>query len=107
MYDLEELFILLSMILTQIKTKQLQVDLRLIVIDSLSSLFAGLPTAKPNYFSMVKDLLYYFKTLSKNHFVGIVYTNNTKDASVTRVTDLRNQVGEPMSWAVDKQIFAN
>ena len=56
---------------------------------------------------MVKDLLYYFKTLAKNHFVGIVYTNNTKDATVTRVTDLKNQVGEPLTWAVDKQIFAN
>ena len=80
----------------------MQVDLRLIVIDSLSSLFAGLSTNKATYYQMVKDLLYYFKTLTKNHFVGIVYTNNTKDASVTRVTDLKNQVGEPLTWAVDK-----
>lgn len=84
----------------------MKVDLRLIVIDSLSSLFAGLPSAKQHFSQMVKDLLYYFKTLTKNHFVGIVYTNNTKDATVQRVTDLRNQVGEPLSWAVDKQIFA-
>ena len=74
----------------------------MIVIDSLSSLFAGLASNKQHYYQMVKDLLYYFKTLAKNHFVGIVYTNNTKDATVTRVTDLRNQVGEPLSWAVDK-----
>ena len=46
---------------------------------------------------MVKELLYYFKTLAKHHFVGVVYTNNTKDAaSVTRVTDLKNLVGEPL-----------
>ena len=52
-------------------------------------------------------MLFYLKTLSKNHFVGVVYTNNTRDAGVQRVTDLRNQVGEPLQWAVDKQIFAN
>ena len=98
---------LLSMILTQLKRRQIQVDLRMIMIDSLSSLFAGLSTNKQAYYQSVKDLLFYFKTLAKNHFVGIVYTNNTKDASVTRVTDLRNQVGEPLTWAVDKQIFAN
>ena len=106
-FDLEELFVLLSTILTQLKRRQIQVDLRMIMIDSLSSLFAGLSTNKQVYYQMVKDLLFYFKTLAKNHFVGIVYTNNTKDASVTRVTDLRNQVGEPLTWAVDKQIFAN
>ena len=105
--NLEELFVLLSMILTQLKRKQLQVDLKLIVIDSLSSLFATQSTNKQTYYQMVKDLLFYFKTLAKNHFVGIVYTNNTKDATVTRVTDLKNQVGEPLTWAVDKQIFAN
>ena len=51
--------------------------------------------------------MYYFKTLAKNHFVGVVYTNNSKDvSSLTRVTDLKNQVGEPMQMAVDKQILA-
>ena len=106
-FNLEELFLLLSMILTQVKGGQLVVDLKLVVIDSLSSLFAGVAAKKDHYFQMVKDLLFYFKTLAKNHFVGIVYTNNTKDGTVQRVTDLRNQVGEPLSWAVDKQIFAN
>ena len=57
---------------------------------------------------MIKDLLYFFKTLTKKHFIGVVYTNNTKDVQmVQKVTDLRNLVGEPLSWAVDKQIFAN
>ena len=57
---------------------------------------------------MIKDLLYFFKTLTKKHFIGVVYTNNTKDANlIQRVTDLKNLVGEPLSWAVDKQIFAN
>ena len=107
MFDLEELFLLLSMILTQKKRKQMKVDLRLIIIDSLSSLFAAVPGNKQQYYMMIKELLFSFKTLAKNHFVGIVYTNNTKDAAVQRVTDLRNQVGEPLSWAVDKQIFAN
>lgn len=106
-FDLEELFLLLSMILTQKKRRQMQVDLRLIIIDSLSSLFASLPGNKSHYYQMVKELLYQFKTLAKNHFIGVIYTNNTKDASVQRVTDLRNQVGEPLSWAVDKQIYAN
>ena len=56
---------------------------------------------------MVKEVLYFFKCLTKKHQIGIVYTNNTKDASVTRVTDLKNLVNEPLSWAVDKQIFTN
>lgn len=57
---------------------------------------------------MVKEVLYFFKSLTKKHLVGVVYTNNTKDANlVQRVTDLKNLVNEPLSWAVDKQIFAN
>lgn len=95
------------MILTQIKRRQLQVDLRLIIIDSLSSLFAAESVKREQYVQLVKDLIFYFKTLAKTHFVGVVYTNNTKDATVQRVTDLRNHVGEPLSWAVDKQIYAN
>lgn len=96
-FTIEELFITLSMILTQLTKRQLQVDLRLVVIDSLSSLLAATSTNKQQYQQMVKDLLYYFKTLAKTHFVGVVYSNNSKDvASLTRVTDLRNQVGEPL-----------
>ena len=97
----------MSMILTQLNRKQMQVDLRLIFIDSLSSLFSAVPNNKQHYFQMVKEVLYFFKCLTKKHLIGIVYTNNTKDASVTRVTDLKNLVNEPLSWAVDKQIFAN
>ena len=97
---------LLAMILSQIKSKKLNFDLRLVVIDSLSSLFNAVPSK--NYFSLIKDLLYYFKSLTKKHFVGVIYTNNTKDAnSVQRVTDVKNIVGEPLCWASDKQIFAN
>jgi len=56
----------------------------------------------------VKDLLYCFKTLTKKYFIGVVFTNNTKDAQgVTRVSELKNLVGEPMAWAVDKQIYAS
>ena len=88
--------------------KQMQVDLRLIFIDSLSSLFSAVPNNKQHYFQMVKEVLYFFKSLTKKHLVGVVYTNNTKDANlVQRVTDLKNLVNEPLSWAVDKQIFAN
>jgi hypothetical protein len=68
----------------------MKVDLKLIVIDSLSSLFATVSNNKQHYYQMIKELLCLFKTLAKNHFVGIVYTNNTKDAQVQRVTDLRN-----------------
>lgn len=47
------------------------------------------------------------KNLTKEHFISVVYTNNTKDANhVTKVTDLKNLVNEPLSWAVDKQIYA-
>ena len=57
---------------------------------------------------MVKEILYFFKSLTKKHHIGVVFTNNTKDAnSIQRVTDLKNLVNEPLSWAVDKQIFAN
>lgn len=53
-------------------------------------------------------MLYYFKTLTKKHFISVVYTNNTKDASVVqRVTEVKTIVGEPLNWAVDKQIFAS
>jgi len=45
-------------------------------------LFAAEQAKKEVYVQMVKDLIYYFKTLSKTHFVGVVYTNNTRDASV-------------------------
>lgn len=103
MFDLEQLLLVLSMLLTQIEKKQIQVDLRLIFIDSLSSLFATLPGNKQVYYQMIKDLLYFFKTLTKKHFIGVVYTNNTKDANlIQKVTDLKNIVGEPLSWAVDK-----
>ena len=83
-------------------------DLRMIVIDSLSSLFASLSSKQQQYFLKIKDLLYYFKNLTKKHNVSVVYTNNTRDANlITKVTDLKNLVHEPLSWAVDKQIYAN
>jgi hypothetical protein len=47
------------------------------------------------------------KTLTKKYFISVIYTNNTKDANVTRVTELKNLVGEPLTWAVDKQIYAH
>ena len=66
------------MVLSQIMSKQLKVDLRLIVIDSLSSLFNGVQAK--GYFGLIKDLLFYFKSLTKKHSVGVVYTNNSKDS---------------------------
>ena len=75
------------------------------MIDSLSSLFNGVPAK--GYFALIKDLLFYFKSLTKKHSVGIVYTNNSKDSNpAQRVTDVKNIVGEPLSWAIDKQIYA-
>lgn len=71
---------ILSMVLSQLRSKRLNFDLRLVVIDSLSSLFNGVPAK--NYFSLIKDLLFYFKSLTKKHFVGVVYTNNSKDSAV-------------------------
>lgn len=81
-FDLEELFIILSMIVQQVKTRSLSVDLRLVIIDSLSSLFAASSIKRDAFYQSVKDLLFYLKTLAKNHFVGVVYTNNTRDAGV-------------------------
>lgn len=105
-FCLDQLFVILSMILSQITRKQLQVDLRLILIDSLSSLFATIQGKSQQYYSSIKDILILFETLAKKHHVGIVFTNNTMDATVSRTTDLRNQVGEPLESAVDKKIFA-
>ena len=51
----------------------------------------------------MKELLYYFKTFTKKYFICVMFTNNTKDTfGVTRVSELKNLVGEPVSWAVDK-----
>jgi hypothetical protein len=41
--DLEELILMMARILSMIKGKQLNFKLKMIVIDSLSSLFCGLP----------------------------------------------------------------
>jgi predicted ATP-dependent serine protease len=107
-FDLEQLMVLLSLMLSQIKNKQVKFDLRMIVIDSLSSLFAQSSPKQQQYFQQIKDLLYYLKSLTKRHNVCVVYTNNTRDASqITKVTELKNLVHEPLSWAVDKQIFAS
>ena len=43
-FTLDELLVLLSMILQQLKNKTMGFDLRMIVIDGLSSLFAAIPT---------------------------------------------------------------
>ena len=107
-FDLEQLIVLLSLVLSQMRNKQVKLDLRMIVIDSLSSLFAQSSPKQQQYFQQIKDLLYYLKNLTKKHNVSVVYTNNTRDASqITKVTDLKNLVHEPLTWAVDKQIYAN
>ena len=79
----------------------------MIVIDSLSGLFSVIPQKKDYYMSLVKELLFYFKSLTKKYFISVVYTNNTKDSHVSRVTELKNLVGEPLNFAVDKQIYAH
>ena len=72
------------MIVSQLKSGQMNFDLRLIVIDSLSSLVNACSNAKAKQlFSVIKELLYLFKTLTKRHFVGVVYTNNLKDPTST------------------------
>jgi replicative DNA helicase len=107
-YELDQLILLLAQILSMLKSKQLKFNLRMIVIDSLSSLFSGIPTKQNQYyFSLVKELLFYLKSLTKKYFISVIYTNNTKDAMVSRVTELKNLVGEPLSWAVDKQIYSH
>jgi len=107
-FELDQLILLLAQILSMLKNKTLTFNLRMIVIDSLSSLFSGIPLKHNQYyFSLVKELLYYLKSLTKKYFISIIYTNNTKDGMVSRVTELKNLVGEPLAWAVDKQIFAH
>lgn len=106
-FDLEQLLVLMSLILSQMRNKQVKFDLRMIVIDSLSSLFAQSSAKQQQYFQQIKDLLYYFKNLTKRHNVCVIYTNNTRDAAgISKVTDLKNLVHEPLSWAVDKQFYA-
>ena len=101
--DLEELIILMAMVLSQLQSKKMIFDLRLIVIDSLSALFNAVPAKPAQYFSLIKELLFYFKSLTKKHFISVLYTNNTKDSAVVhRVTEVKTIVGEPLNWAVDK-----
>lgn len=110
---MEELVVLLATILSQLQAGTCNHDLRLVVIDSLSALVAtataaanaasGSSTKSQHQHALITDLLYYMKALAKQHFVGVVYTNNTKEAaSVRRVTDLKNLVTEPLAWAADK-----
>jgi len=106
-FELDQLIILLAKIISMLKKKELTFNVRMIVIDSLSSLFSGISTKNHYYSSMIKELLYYFKTLTKKYYISIIYTNNTKDNMVSRVTELKNLVGEPLSWAVDKAIYAH
>ena len=42
-YDMEELVVFLSMIITQLKNNKIGFDFRLLVIDSLSALFSAVP----------------------------------------------------------------
>ena len=105
-FTLEKLLITMAHLVSLLKKGELKMNLRLIVVDSLSSLFAGITPKNHAALAQAKELLQYFKILTKKYFIGIVFTNNTKDAYVTRVSDLKNLVGEPMSWAVDKQIYA-
>jgi tRNA uridine 5-carbamoylmethylation protein Kti12 len=90
-----------------LKNRELNFNLRMIVIDSLSSLFSAVSSKNNYYASMVKELLYYLKSLTKKYYISVIYTNNTKDGLVSRVTELKNLIGEPLSWAVDKQIYAH
>ena len=48
------------------------------------------------------------KVLSRKYFISVVFTNNTRDGAqnVTRVSEIATQLGEPLGWAVDKQIYA-
>lgn len=100
--DLDELILLLARILSMIKNKQLNFKLKMIVIDSLSSLFCGIPMKGHQYFQMIKELMYYFKSFTKKHFISVIYTNNTKEGGATRVTELKNSIGEPLVWGVEK-----
>ena len=80
-FDLEELLIILSMIQSQLARKQMQVNLRMIVIDNLSNLFVPVGS-KLQYYALIKELIFLIKSLTKRHFVGVLYTNNTKDANL-------------------------
>ena len=55
--ELDQLIILLAQILSSLKNRTLTSNLRLIVIDSLSSLFSGIDMKRSNqyYFCLVKE----------------------------------------------------
>lgn len=86
----------------------------MIVIDSLSSLFwesgtsASSKAHDRHQQQLIKEVLYYLKVLSRKYFISVVFTNNTRDgaSSVTRISEISTQLGEPLGWAVDKQIYA-
>ena len=113
---MDRLILLLAKLLSRLEHKQLNVPLKMIVIDSLSSLFwetgANPSTSKGSHDRLqqhlIKEVLYYLKVLATKYFISIIFTNNTRDGAhqVTRVSEISLQLGEPLGWAVDKQIYA-
>lgn len=114
-HDMDRLILLLAKLLSRLEHKQLNFPLKMIVIDSLSSLFwetSAQSTSKGSHDrhqqQLIKEVLYYLKVLANKHFISIIFTNNTRDGAqgVTRVSEISTQLGEPLGWAVNKQIYA-
>lgn len=93
-HELDKLVLLLAKILSQLKKKQLNFNLKMLIIDSLSSLFweCGSKSQKihDRYQQLIKELLYYFKLLTRKYFICVIFTNNTRDGGASRVTELTN-----------------
>jgi hypothetical protein len=93
-HDLDRLILLLAKIISQIKKKQLNFNLKMIIIDSLSSLFweSGSKSQKQHdrYQQLIKEVLYYFKILTRRYFISVIFTNNSREGGATRVTELQN-----------------
>jgi RecA/RadA recombinase len=93
---MDKLILLLAKLLSKLQHKQLNFPLKMIVIDSLSSLFwetnsaASSKAHDKHQQQLIKEVLYYLKVLSRKYFICVVFTNNTRDGAqnVTRVSEI-------------------
>ena len=75
----------------------------MIVIDSLSGIIQS--TSQKQQGQITKEILYYIKRISKEHGILLIFTNSTREQNITRISELKNIINEPLSWGVEKQIL--